>query len=108
MRIYSATTPPEAHIVCELLKCHRIDCEVRGEGIFGLQGEIPFGESSEPYVWLLDQDKREQAETVIAQINTPSMESDWQCAQCGEHNEPQFGACWQCAAYAPQTPQDWS
>ena len=101
MRIYSAATPPEAHIICELLKSYRIECEVRGEGVFGLQGEIPCGESSEPYIWLLDSDKQQQAQTIIAQLNTPNNESSWRCPQCGEVNEPQFGACWQCTTSAP-------
>ncbi|GAK85004.1 hypothetical protein JCM19238_2584 [Vibrio ponticus] len=47
MKIFSAANPPQAHIVCELLRANGITCEVRGEGIFGLQGEVPFGEASE-------------------------------------------------------------
>lgn len=101
MKVYSAATPTEAHIVCELLKSHRIECEVRGEGIFGLQGEVPFGESSEPYVWLLAQSKQQHALSVIEQFNSSNKGESWICQQCGECNEPQFGACWQCGQSAP-------
>ncbi|KGY12864.1 hypothetical protein NM22_09130 [Vibrio tubiashii] len=101
MKIYSAATPTEAHIVCELLKSHSIDCEVRGEGIFSLQGEIPFGECSEPYIWLLEQSKKQQALDVIEQFNSLSKGENWFCQECGECNEPQFGACWQCGQNAP-------
>jgi len=65
MKIYSASNPPEAHIVCELLKSQDISCEVRGEGIFGLQGEVPFGENSEPYVWLLEPNKRNHLKNIF-------------------------------------------
>ncbi len=41
MKIYIAKNPAEAHIVCELLKTEQIACEVRGEGMFGLKGELP-------------------------------------------------------------------
>lgn len=71
MKIFSANNPPQAHIVCELLRTNNIDCEVRGEGIFGLQGELPFGESSEPYVWLLDSSQQNKAYEVITQFEQP-------------------------------------
>ncbi|KJY83135.1 hypothetical protein TW81_08970 [Vibrio galatheae] len=101
MRIYSASNPAEAHIVCELLKSQRISCEVRGEGIFGLQGEVPLGESSEPFIWLLDSGQVEQAHAVIEQFNCASSGTPWCCTQCGETNEAQFGVCWQCGESAP-------
>lgn len=101
MKIYAASTPPEAHIVCELLKSHQIGCEVRGEGVFSLQGEIPFGEASEPYVWLLNEDKEQQAREVILRYQNEGSGTEWQCSQCGESNEGQFAICWQCEAVAP-------
>ncbi|WP_394144558.1 putative signal transducing protein [Vibrio atypicus] len=100
MKIYSASNPPEAHIVCELLKSQSIDCEVRGEGIFGLQGEIPFGENSEPYVWLLQEQQQEKALNIIRQFQSHNIGEEWRCNHCGESNEPQFGACWQCGEFA--------
>lgn len=98
MKVYSAFNPPEAHIVCELLKSNDIECEVRGEGIFGLQGEVPFGENSEPYVWLLDTQKYTRACALIEQFNQQTPGADKMCSGCGELNESQFGICWQCGA----------
>ncbi|EGA68509.1 hypothetical protein VISI1226_09284 [Vibrio sinaloensis DSM 21326] len=98
MKVYSAANPPEAHIVCELLKSNDIECEVRGEGIFGLQGEVPFGENSEPYVWLLNTKQHAQANALIKQFNQENNGADKLCSGCGELNEPQFGICWQCGA----------
>lgn len=100
MKIYSARTPPEAHIVCELLRSQSIECEVRGEGIFGLQGEVPFGENSEPYVWLLRPTQKKLAYEIIYQFEHAQIGGDWQCTQCGETNESQFGICWQCGEAA--------
>ncbi|EEX91839.1 hypothetical protein VIOR3934_06174 [Vibrio orientalis CIP 102891 = ATCC 33934] len=101
MKVFSAVTPTEAHIICELLKSQSIDCEVRGEGIFGLQGEIPFGESSEPYIWLFDQRDSAKASEIIREFQSEQEKQDWQCDQCGEQNEGQFGACWQCGSVTP-------
>ena len=39
MKIFSASNPTEAHIICGLLESENIACEVRGEGLFGLKGE---------------------------------------------------------------------
>ncbi|RTZ15749.1 DUF2007 domain-containing protein [Vibrio aquaticus] len=100
MKVYSASTPTEAHIVCELLKTQRIHCEVRGEGIFGLQGEIPFGESSAPYVWLFDEEKLALAQQTLKEYEASQHQENWQCNGCGEINEGQFGACWQCGTSA--------
>ncbi|WFB49117.1 putative signal transducing protein [Vibrio coralliilyticus] len=102
MKIFTANNPPEAHIVCELLKSNQIQCEVRGEGMFGLQGEVPFGENSQPYVWLLDSEMHNQASAIIEQYMQQTLiDSEWQCEECGETNEAQFAICWQCGAAGP-------
>ena len=49
MKLFVAQNPPQAHILCELLLSHNIQVEVRGEGMFGLQGELPMDDSSLPY-----------------------------------------------------------
>ncbi|NVD06283.1 DUF2007 domain-containing protein [Vibrio sp. JPW-9-11-11] len=101
MKIYSAETPTEAHIVCELLKSKHVQCEVRGEGIFGLQGEVPLGESSAPYIWLLDKTSLSFAKQLIEEYRSAHLGEPWRCTQCGEINEAQFGVCWQCGDTAP-------
>ncbi|HGS5723587.1 hypothetical protein PO80_17710 [Vibrio parahaemolyticus] len=99
MKIFIAKNPAEAHIVCELLKTEDICCEVRGEGLFGLKGELPFGDDTDPYVWLLDPEQQSKAHSIIEAFRQQSQSNiyeDWQCPHCLEHNEGQFGACWQC------------
>ncbi len=100
MKLFSASIPPEAHIVCELLKTQGIQCEVRGEGLFGLQGELPFGENSEPYVWLLNKSQQQQSLSLIQQYmdSTSNGQTPWLCKQCGASVEPQFSCCWNCGA----------
>ncbi|HHF3148739.1 TPA: DUF2007 domain-containing protein [Vibrio diabolicus] len=99
MKIFIAKNPAEAHIVCELLKTEQVYCEVRGEGIFGLKGELPFSDDTDPYVWLFDAKQQVKAEGIIQAYRKQSDGNeyqDWQCPKCHEVNEGQFGACWQC------------
>ncbi|WP_070967574.1 DUF2007 domain-containing protein [Vibrio sonorensis] len=101
MKIYSASNPTQAHILCELLKSQTIRCEVRGEGIFGLQGELPISPDTDSYIWLLDQQQLDRAKTVIRDFESQSLQKDWHCPECGESNEAQFAICWQCGQHAP-------
>nr|WP_246201003.1 DUF2007 domain-containing protein [Vibrio ziniensis] len=98
MKIFIAQHPTEAHIVCGLLRQQNIPCEVRGETLFSVRGEIPFDEASSPYVWLLNLSLLEQSEQVISDYLQPAFpnQPDWVCKHCGENNEPQFGLCWNC------------
>ncbi|MBU2895417.1 DUF2007 domain-containing protein [Vibrio hepatarius] len=97
MRIFTAPTAPEVHIVCELLKSHCIDCQVIGEGIAGLQGELPFDDSTCPSIWLLDISQLGQAHKIIQQLEQQDQStSKWQCQQCDELIEMQFRLCWKC------------
>ena len=65
MKIFSASNPTEAHIICGLLESENIACEVRGEGLFGLKGEIPFTEETDPYVWLYEPELASKALSLI-------------------------------------------
>lgn len=96
--LYREKSSRSAHR-CELLKTEDICCEVRGEGLFGLKGELPFGDDTDPYVWLLDPEQQLKAHSIIEAFRQQSQSNiyeDWQCPHCLEHNEGQFGACWQC------------
>lgn len=46
MKIYTATHPLEAHMLMQLLHQQGIACELRGEMLFALRGEIPMDSSS--------------------------------------------------------------
>ncbi|MGY2573626.1 DUF7577 domain-containing protein [Vibrio sp. C8] len=100
MKIFIAQHPAEAHIVCGLLRHQNIPCEVRGETLFSVRGEIPFDESSSPYVWLLNLSFLKQAQSIVHDYLHPinGNEPEWLCEHCGEKNEPQFGLCWNCGS----------
>ncbi|MCW8335066.1 putative signal transducing protein [Vibrio paucivorans] len=100
MNIFTASNPVQAHILCELLRAENIPCEVRGEGLFGLQGELPFGEDSAPYVWLLEAEQLSKAKSIVDGFHNKEASSyaTWVCNSCQEDNEGQFGACWKCGS----------
>lgn len=99
MKVYIAANPTEAHIICELLKHHDIEAEVRGDSLFGLKGELPFTQESDPFIWLYDLDKLQQAKDVIAEFEQRALVLPrWQCDSCGESNEGQFSICWNCSS----------
>lgn len=98
MKVFSASNPTEAHILCGLLKQQCILAEVRGDGIFGLKGEIPLTEDTDPYVWLLQPNKIETVQAIILEYQQQQERMvDWTCSDCGEVNEGQFGLCWNCS-----------
>jgi len=98
MKIFIAQHPAEAHIVCGLLQHAGIPCEVRGEVLFSVRGEIPFDDNSSPYVWLLNPNFEQQSKKLIEHYLHPVQENlpEWRCDNCGEMNEPQFSLCWNC------------
>lgn len=98
VKIYIGNTPIETHIVCGLLTSQNIDCEVRGEKLFNLQGEVPFDDSTLPYIWLNQPQQVQEAQQMIneyaANLKTPNV--DWRCHHCKEMNEGNFALCWCC------------
>ncbi|ASU22455.1 hypothetical protein CCZ37_07550 [Vibrio qinghaiensis] len=98
MKIFVSSHPIEAYIVCQYLQQFNIHCEVKGENLYGLSGELPFTEETLPYVWLLDETQIADAQVRLMayQSEEISEKTYWICKQCSEENEPQFAACWYC------------
>ena len=79
-----------------LLAAEGIVTEVRNEHLGSILGEMPFGEAW-PELWVvndLDYDRAKQLIDVSVLDESPK--ASWRCESCGEINEGQFGACWQC------------
>ena len=85
-----------------LLESEGIPCEIRNEHLGSVMGEVPFPEVW-PQLWVindLDYDRGKQLiDAEIAEIESPA--EPWKCGKCGEENEGQFSACWNCGASIP-------
>ena len=83
-----------------LLGSEGIPTVIRNEHLGSILGEMPFTEVW-PELWVrndLDHDRAMQL--INAEIADESPTASWRCGQCGEENEGQFAACWQCGAGA--------
>lgn len=80
-----------------LLKAEGIEAFLRNEYLGSVVGEIPFPEVW-PQLWVrndLDYDRAKQlidSEKLLEESPT----ANWKCSGCGEENEGQFAACWNC------------
>ena len=80
-----------------LLEAEGIAAFLRNEHLGSIVGEMPFQEVW-PELWVrndLDYDRALQlidSENLLAE----SPRESWRCGQCGEDNEGQFAACWNC------------
>ncbi len=79
-----------------LLESEGIACELRNEHLGSVMGEVPFVEVW-PQLWVvndLDFDRARQLLSDAAMSESP--DEAWTCRHCGESNEGQFAACWNC------------
>jgi putative signal transducing protein len=96
IRIYSAATLPDAHLVRGLLGQAGIDATVFNENLQGGLGEIPFTHAY-PEVWIVDERDLRRAREVIRQIERPAGSSrPVICPSCQEDNPGNFQVCWNC------------
>jgi len=79
-----------------LLESEGIGCRIRNEHLGSIVGEVPYVEAW-PELWVINHLDYDRARQLIdAAIVAESPGSAWRCAACGEDNEGQFGACWNC------------
>lgn len=79
-----------------ILESEGIACELRNEHLGSVLGEVPFIEVW-PELWIvndLDFDRAKQLLSADAAAEVPT--EAWTCKKCGEINEGQFAACWNC------------
>ena len=97
-KLTSAASTITIHHYRNLLEAEGIPCEIRNEHLGSVLGEIPFVETW-PQLWVvndLDYDRARQLISEQALDESPS--GPWKCGSCGEENEGQFAACWNCGA----------
>ena len=96
LKIYSAQTLPDAHLVLGLLAQAGIDARVFNENAQSVMGEIPFHHAW-PEVWIMDEGDAKQARELIHQIERPQVVSSAAfCPHCHEENPANFHTCWNC------------
>ena len=96
VRIYSAASLPDAHLVRGLLGQAGIDATVFNENLQGGLGEIPFTHAY-PEVWLVDERNCQRAREVIRQIERPAQGlGSIFCPRCHEGRPGHFQICWNC------------
>lgn len=96
LKIYSAATLPDAHLVCGLLGQAGIEARVFNENLQGGLGEIPFMHAW-PEVWVMDERDVERAREVIRLIERPAgCTGTVACPRCHEDNPANFQICWSC------------
>ena len=79
-----------------LLESEGIPSSIKNEHLGSIIGEMPFVEVW-PQLWVINDLDFDRAKQLIdAAIADESPQASWQCRQCGEENEGQFSACWNC------------
>lgn len=61
LKVYSAQHPTEAHLIKGILESYNIKCEVKGESIFSIRGELPLTPETAPSIWIFDDSKFDEA-----------------------------------------------
>jgi hypothetical protein len=79
-----------------VLESEGIPCQLRNEFLGGIAGEMPLQEVW-PELWVVNDLDFDRAKQLIdAAIADESPRDSWKCRRCGEINEGQFAACWNC------------
>lgn len=97
-KVFTSPNLAEAEILQGILEDHSIPCVMRNQFSNIANGEIPFTENW-PEIWVL---RESDADAARLLLNTPApVASEWRCLHCGEENEGQFTACWNCSQDRP-------
>ena len=79
-----------------VLESEGIACRIKNEHLGSIVGEMPFVEVW-PELWVVNDLDFDRARQLIDEdITAESPGTTWKCKHCGEENEGQFGACWNC------------
>jgi hypothetical protein len=78
-----------------LLAAEGIRTEIRNQHLGGIMGEMPVFETW-PQLWIVNDLDFDRATQLLESGNSEPFGAAWTCSQCGEENEGQYGACWNC------------
>ncbi len=101
-RVHASESLLEIVHLRNVLEHAGIACTIKNQALAGALGELPFVDCA-PELWVLDDADAERARVLLAAEREPAPAGPpWRCERCGEENEPQFAACWRCAAADPR------
>ena len=81
-----------------LLASEGIASEIRNQHLGSIVGEMPFVEVW-PELWVKNDLDFDRALQLISDaVGDEAPQASWQCSKCGEDNEGQFAACWNCGS----------
>jgi hypothetical protein len=81
-----------------ILASEGIASRIKNEHLGSIVGEMPFVEVW-PELWVINDLDLDRARQLIdSAIGDESPQAAWKCRKCGEENEGQFAACWNCGA----------
>lgn len=87
----------------DILRSNGIECVIKNEFLSGGVGELPPNECW-PMLLVQENDFERAQQIVQQELNSADKQyPKWTCPRCGEGNEGQFGACWNCGALAPDS-----
>jgi len=82
-----------------VLEAEGIATEVRNQHLGSIMGEVPFFETW-PQLWIVNDLDFDRATQLVGAVDAESPAEPWKCTDCGEQNEGQFAACWNCGSSA--------
>lgn len=98
IKVYTAGSLQDAHILLGLLRAQGIDARILNAGAHGVLGEIPFDQTY-PELWLVDPADLDRARIVFEGFELPAASApDATCPACAEANPASFAVCWHCGA----------
>jgi hypothetical protein len=99
-RVWSGATLADTSHLKNLLEHEGIGSFIKNAYLGSAVGELPVYDAT-PELWVLRDADAAQAETLLRDAMHDSeapKPAPWRCPACGETNEGQFAACWNCSA----------
>ena len=97
-RVWSGSSLPDTAHFKNVLENAGIACLIKNRELGGGIGDLPVFDAS-PELWVFDDGHEARAAELLRDIVQPATRGvPWRCARCGEDNEAQFAACWNCGS----------
>lgn len=85
-----------------ILTNHRIDCEIKNDGLISTAGETPPTEVWAE-LWVTKERDYAKAHALVEEaIYGDPKATSWFCEHCSEDNAPAFELCWNCGKERPE------